>query len=266
MRQRLWFRLEHVLPLAEHAVACLEHRITPVQVLSGAENGPALLWTGTASADLLTSNGVPTWHDQGGSIHAAAAFTWRDTAGRRGGARLGAYTTAYLPLTDNPVADMLRSARITADHWVTVDIDQAGEHLIAAHQVHTVTCRHDLVPDGTRWIPAAVTCRDVDDQPYPALIAHSCVSAGGALLARFDRKTIQQMIDDLTVVHANPDRDSDAMPGEYPTLELRGSELVVLDDTDSGAEVTRRVSDRITADADGRYPLGAYLWDWRLVP
>jgi hypothetical protein len=265
VRHRLWFRLEHVLPLAEHALACFDHRITGAQAQAGAASGPALIWTGTPAADRLTSNGVPVWYGPDGTAHAAEAYEWRDAAGRRGGTRLGGYASACLPMTDSRLVELLHLARMNGRNWVTIDIDPADEHLLRPDQVRAVACRHDLVPAGTRWIPATVTCSDVDNRPYPALIADGYTSTSGALLARFDTSTIHRMSDDLAILHANPDRNTDSMPGECPTLELRGGELFVLDEHDTGDDVIRRISDRITRDSDGLYPLGAFLWHWRLV-
>jgi hypothetical protein len=155
---------------------------------------------------------------------------------------------------------------MTNRNWLTIDIDPADGHLIRADRISVVTSRHDLVPAGTRWIPATVTCRDVDNKPYPALIADGYTTDGGALLARFDLATVHRISDDLAILHANPDRNNDPMPGEYPTLELRdGGELIVLDEQDTGDDVIWRVSDRVTRDGEALYPLGAYLWPWRLV-
>jgi hypothetical protein len=270
MPHRLWFRLEHVLPLAEHAMACFDHRITRAQILAGAASGPALVWTNTPMRDVLTSNGLPGWYGEGGTRHAAEAFAWRDACAGYGTAWTGDDTTAYLPLTlgddsPGPVVALLRVARITGNRWVTVDIDPADKQLIGTHRVHAVAGRHDLVPAGTRWIPAPVTCRDVAERPYPALVADGYTSDSGALLARFDKPTIQRMAADLDAVHGNPDSNSDPMPGEYPKLALRGAELFVLDDKDHHGELTWHTTDRLTPDADGYYPLGAYLWNWQLV-
>jgi hypothetical protein len=266
MRQRLWFRLEHVLPLAEHALACFDHHLTGAQGQARAASGPALVWTSMPGVDQLTSNGVPVWYGPDGNAHAAEAITWRGAAGQHRSDRLGDYTSGYLPLTDGRLVDLLHLARMTGRHWVTIDIDPADGHLIRTDRIRSVVCRHDLVPAGTRWSPATVTCPDVDNRPYPALIADGYTSGSGALLARFDTATIRRISDDLAILHANPDRNSDPMPGEYPTLEWRGTELVVLDEQDTGEDdVIWHISDRITADGDGLYPLGAYLWHWRLV-
>jgi len=205
------------------------------------------------------------WYGADGTAHHAEAFTWRDPLGRHGSDRPDDYLSGYLPLTDSRLIDLLQRARKTGRTWVTVDIDPVDEHLIGTDRIHTVACRHDLVPAGTCWIPATVTCPDVDNRPYPALIADGYTSAAGALLARFDTATIRRISDDLALLHANPDRNSDPMPGEYPALQWRGSDLVVLDEQDTGEDVRWHISDRITADEHGLYPLGAYLWHWRLV-
>lgn len=265
MRHRLWFRLEHVLPLADHALACFTHRLTRAQAQTRTASGPALIWTSTAAGDRLVSNGVPLWYGPDGTTHAAEAFTWRDPSGRHGNNRPGEYASGYLPLTDSRLVDLLHLAQPAGRNWVTVDIDPADAHLIGTDRIHTVACRHDLAPAGIRWTPATVTCPDVDNQPYPALIADGYTTAGGALLARFDTATIGRIRDDLAILHADPDRNSDPMPGEYPTLQWRGTELVVLDEHDTGEELRWQISDRVTADDHGLYPLGAYLWHWRFA-
>jgi hypothetical protein len=268
MSHRLWFRLDDVLPIAEHAMACFTHRITGAQAAALAPSGPALIWTSTAVLDVLTSNGVPVWYGERGTTHAAEAHTWRDASGRYGTAWTDGYDTAYLPLTTpsataSPVIDQLRLARYSGHSWVTVDIDAADEHVIGSGRVRVLPCRHDLVPAGTPWTQATVTCHDVDDQPYPALIADGYTSDSGHLLARFDRPTIERLAADLDALHANPDRNSDPMPGEYPILRLYDDVLTVLEQHDNGHAVTYRITDHLTPDGEGYYPLGAYLWPWR---
>jgi hypothetical protein len=39
----------------------------------------------------------------------------------------------------------------------------------------------------------------------------------------------------------------------------------VLEEYDNGESSTYREVDRIRPDSDGRYPVGAYLWDWHLA-
>ena len=243
MRHRLWFRLHHVLPLAEHALACVEHRLTGTQAQARAAGGPALIWTSTPNADQLTSNGVPVWYGPHGTVHAAEALSWQNAAGQPHRDRPAGHTGAYLPMSDRLV-DLLRSAGPTGRTWVTIDIDPADEHLIDTNRIDVVASRHDLVPAGTRWIPATVTCPEVDNRPYPALIADGYTTTSGALLARFDRTTIGRISDHLADLY----RDSYPMPGEYPTLHWSGTVLIVSDDQDDGTEVTRHISDRITAD------------------
>lgn len=270
MSHRLWFRLDDVLPIAEHAMACFTHRLTGAQAAAIAPSGPALIWTSTAVLDVLTSNGVPLWYGERGTTHAAEAHTWRDASGRYGTAWTDDHDTAYLPLTTHggstgPVMDLLRGARYSGHSWVTVDIDPADGHLIGPDRVRVLPCRHDLVPAGASWSPTVVTCHDVADEPYPALIADGYTSDSGHLLARFDTQTVARMAADLDAVQVNPDRNSDPMPGEYPLLRLRGDVLTVIEEqSDAPIEADYfRATDHLTPDGEGYYPLGAYLWPWR---
>jgi hypothetical protein len=220
--------------------------------------------------DLLGSNGVPAWHHEDGSMHVAEAYTWRNPTGAYGTAHIAGYDTAYLPLTNldgtaSFVLNVLRGCRSSGHSWVAVDIDPTDGHLIGPDRVHVLPTRHDLVPPGTVWTPAEVTCHHVDERPYPALIADSCTSDSGYLLARFDTATIALIAADLEQIYANPDRISDAMPGEYPLLRLSGDVLTVLEEGDNPHTEadTFRPTDHLTPDVDGLYPLGAYLWPWR---
>jgi hypothetical protein len=270
MSHRLWFRLNDVLPLAEHAMACFTHRITGAQAAALAPSGPALVWTSTAVLDVLTSNGVPLWYGERGTTQTAEAHAWRDVSGRYGTAWTDGHSTAYLPLTSSdgrtgPIMELLRGARYSGHSWVTVDIDPADPQLIGPDRVRVLPCRHDLVPAGATWSPTVVTCRDVADEPYPALVADGYASDSGHLLARFDTPTIVRLAADLDTVHANPDRNSDPMPGEYPILRLRGDVLTVIEEQhDAPTEADYfRATDHLTPDGEGYYPLGAYLWPWR---
>ena len=270
MSQRMWFRLTDVLPLAEHAMASFEHRRTGIEARIDAPHGPALIWTGSALMDLLTSNGMPAWHHEDGSHHTAEAYTWRDTTVAYDTAHTDGYDTAYLPLTtpngaSNVVMNNLRDSRFSGHSWVAVDLNPTDGHLIEPDRIHVLPNRHDLVPPATVWTPAEVTCHHVDERPYPALIADDYTSDSGHLLARFDTATTALIAADLEQINANPDRNSDAMPGEYPLLRLRDDVLTVLKErdnprTDAG---TFRPTDHLTPDVDGLYPLGAYLWPWR---
>ncbi|WP_435124428.1 hypothetical protein [Micromonospora tulbaghiae] len=267
---RLWLRLKDVLPLAEHAMACPAHRVTGAQTLAGAALRPALVWAGTPARDVLVSNGVPVWYGERGAPHAADAHTWRHTpTGRYGTAWRDGYDNAYLPLDAGagqlPVIDMLRRARHTGRHWVTVDIDPTDGHLIRPEQVRVAEYRTDLIPPDGEWMAATVTSTAVAGGSYPALLPDGYTSNAGHQLPRFDRPTVEQMIADLDGVHANPDRTSDPMPGEYPHLRFTGHVLVVFDEHDDGEHVTYRETDRVHPDAEGRYPLGAHTWPWQLT-
>ena len=74
---RLWWSLDEVLPLAEHAMAVPGHQLTGAQVAAWAPTQPALIWTSTPAdgltpgGDWLDSNGSPGWFDPDGSIHQA---------------------------------------------------------------------------------------------------------------------------------------------------------------------------------------------------
>jgi hypothetical protein len=271
MAHRLWFRLDDVLPLAEHAMACPTHRRTGAQTRARAASGPALIWTGTAVLDVLTSTGVPAWYRDRGTVHAADAHTWRHLGtGRYGTAGRDGYHTAYLPLNaqigpEAPAITVLRAGHRTGRHWVTVDIDPADQHLITPQRVRLVEHRDTLIPPDSEWAPATVTCPTVAGHSYPALVADGYTSAAGSELPRFDRPTVEQMITDLEAVHANPDRHTDAMPGEYPRLRLAGDVLVAFEEHDQGDTTTYREADRVRPDQDGRYAVGAYLWPWQLT-
>ncbi|MGC9668473.1 hypothetical protein ACNTMW_18195 [Planosporangium sp. 12N6] len=270
MSHRLWFRLDDVLPLAEHAMACPTHRITGAQALGLAPLRPGLIWTGTSRRDVLVSNGVPGWYSESGDVHTADACTWRQVATERYGiAGRPDYFQAFLPLQAGshlgPVISMLRDARHTGRHWVTVDIDPGDGHLIRPDRVRVVEHRAELIPADGQWVPATVTSTVVAGAVYPALVADGYTSDAGHALPRFDRATLEQMIADLDAVHANPDMRSDAMPGEYPHLRLAGDILVVLEEHDDGERSTYAEADRVHPDAEGRYALGAYTWPWRLA-
>jgi hypothetical protein len=270
---RLWLRLDDIVPLAEHAVACPDHSLTRAQTLAHAPLGPALIWTGNAECDRLVSNGVPAWHDPDGSLHGAYARTWRHIAtDRYGTANIDGYHTAYLPLFgdgDQPdLIDAIRAARTDERHWRRVDIDPADAHRITAHRVGFDEHRGDLVPADTRWVPADVTSDTVAGATYPALIPDGYESDSGYLLPRFDRPTVEHLVADLDTIHHNTDRTSDPMPGEYPWLRLNeryGHVLSVQEEIDNGVTSTWRRVDLVHPDAEGRYSIGAFGWPWRLA-
>lgn len=266
MSHRLWFRLDDVLPLAEHAMACSRHRITGAEALAMAPTRPALVWTGTPTMDILTSNGVPVWYGERGTDHAAEAYTWRHTpSGRYGTAYRDGYHTAYLPLdiaaNQLPAIEVLRDARHSNRNWVTVDIDPADRHLIGPGRVAAVTHRDQLLPADVTWVPAHVTSTDVGDETYPALVADGYTTDAGLHLPRFDRPTVEQMVADLRDINA-----CDVMPGEYPHLRWAGDVLLLIEERDGADGSTYREVDQVHPDPDGRYAIGAYGWSWQRVP
>ena len=268
MSYRLWFRLDDVLPLAEHAMACTTHRLTTAQALALAPLRPALTWTGSPMMDVLVSNGTPAWYGERGADHAAEAHTWRHPATNRyGTALVNGYDIAYLPLDmatgESTVIDLLRKARHTDQHWITVDIDPADRHLIAPGRVAAATHRDQHVPADATWVHATVTSTAVAGQEYPALVADGYTTDAGCEVPRFDRATAELMIADLNAVHANPDRNSDPMPGEYPHLRWAGDVLLLLEESDNVNGNTYREVDQAHPDPQGRYAIGAYGWPWQ---
>jgi hypothetical protein len=269
MSHRLWFRLDDVLPLAEHAMACTTHRITSAQTLALAPTVPALVWTGSPLMDILVSNGMPAWYGERGTDHAAVAYTWRHTVActwrttrRYGTAWRNGYDTAYLPLdvasNEPTVIDVLRDAWHTDRHWITVDIDHTDAHLIRPSLVHAVTHRDHLVPADAAWVEATVTSTAVAGAGYPALIAEGYTTDAGSEVPRFDRPTAERMIADIDAIHT-----TDALPGRYPHLRLVGDVLLVIEEHNNGERSTYRQIDVVHPDAQGRYAVGAYIWAWQ---
>ena len=129
--RRLWFHLDEVLPLAEHAMACRHHPPTGAQAAALGPNGPALVITHTSDGDLLTSNGHPRWYDATGNVHAAQARSWRQPGtGRRGSPFHADRPTAYLPLHHTADGTRLAPASDTAADRITY-LDHANRHLTA---------------------------------------------------------------------------------------------------------------------------------------
>jgi hypothetical protein len=258
---RLWFRTAEVLALAEHAMNSPAQARTSAQSAALAADGPALTWTSNGGMDLLTSNGIPGWHDPNGAPQHAEAYIWQHRTGGYGTAWQPGYNTAHLPLTAGPdetVIDTLRAAARTGRHWVSVDIDLSDGHLIAARRIAVHAARHEVVPDGANWHHDTVTCPVVGRAGYPAWVATDYLADAGGLLAHFDRATTDRMVGDLHRLHHHPE----SMLGEYLLARFDGDTVVLLTEHD-GATVSYREADRIEPDADGRYPIGAYLWPWQ---
>ena len=94
---------------------------------------------------------------------------------------------------------------------------------------------------------------------YPALVADGYTVRGDDVLARFDRRTVEEMATDLAVVNLA------SMPGELAVLRFDGDVLVVLVEHDDGVQTREREIDRVYPDPDGHYSVGAYLWPWTPV-
>lgn len=273
MLHRLWFRLRDVAPLAAHARACTTHLVTEAQQRAAMPLRPALIWTGSASHDRLESNGLPGWFRDDGDPHTAIASTWQHVAtGRRGTVNVPAYRTAYMPLVlgdeQLSLADAIRIAHNDQQHWMTVDINPADAHTISHLRIGFSAHRTELVPAGTGWTAAAVTCDAVAGARYPALIADGYTTDAGHLLPRFDHATVDDLILDLDAIHDNPDRSRDPdrsspAPGGYPILRMldRGI-LAVYEEHHDGTSTSVTEVDQVRPDTDGRYSLGAHRWPW----
>jgi hypothetical protein len=257
-----WFRLDDVLPLAEHALACERHSLTSAEVLAGATTSPALIFSSNPEGAGLRSNGVPGWYDATGGEQRAHAQTWRHTqTGRSGHDHLGGYQDAFLPLTA-PVVHLLRTAHLTGHSWLSVHIDSRDQHLITPYALQTSEHHGSPVPVSAYWKKTTVTCADVADTGYPALVPVGYTTTDGDVLPRFDRNTIARIVDDLERLRTGP--HADTLPGEYPILRLRGDDLIVLEDQPDHGTWTYRQVDRLQPDRDGYFALGAYQWPWHI--
>lgn len=290
---RLWFKVSEVLPIAEHAMACPTWRLTAAQVRAGALARPALIWDVHDDETVLYSNGEPGWFDDTGRPHTAPAWTWRhEPTGRRGTDGEPALAR-FLPLTHRPrgsrqrpttqvrwwprrlvpgrpragtrypLITVLRRAAATGRHWLVIDTDPIV--VVSGNVFRLFDHREEIVADDAAWVPATVTAHAVARYAYPALVADGYTIAGGDVIARFDRPTVERMITVLEEMHANTDPASDPMPGEYPVLHLSGDVVTVSEQFDDGHHQHLIETDRCYPDADGFYAIGAYLWPWHRV-
>jgi hypothetical protein len=266
MTTLVWFRLDETIAVAEHAMACPAQRITTAQVHAGARLRPALIWTTTDDEDALSSNGVPSWYDEDGQVHAARAWTWQHPATARRGTTDQTDVQRFLPLVRRhrdrryPLITQLRNGGLRGGHWFVVDTDPQAAG--SRDQFQVLDHRTEIAPPEATWVPATVTARAVASGQYPALVADGYTVRGDDVLARFDRPTVEQMIADLEAVHADTNPRTDAMPGEFAVLRFDGDVLQVWWEHDDG-HTTRTVEiDRVHADAAGLFAAGAYLWPW----
>ncbi|MCX5122000.1 hypothetical protein OG992_33085 [Micromonospora sp. NBC_00362] len=261
MSHQLWFRIEDVLPLAEHALACPSHRLTRAQVAAGEANGPALTLTRTGRVGVLRSNGVPTWHTLEGDEQAAVSTSWRATTARP---RDTATEDLYVPLGQAPrgqrrLIDVLRAARDLHRPWLAITPER-GTPLGVAH-VQVLDRREDIAPAGVRWRPVMVTSRQVAHRSYPALVAAGYTTDAGGLICRFAPAAARLLAAESTGMWR-----LGTMPGEYPLARFDGETVVLLEERDTGDGEVLDVDDRCHPDRDGYYGIGAYRWSWHADP
>ncbi len=263
MPTRLWFRVEDVLPLAEHALACPTHRLTRAQLAAGEHNTPALTLHRTGPEGQLRSNGVPVWHTPHGDEQAAYGGAWRPTAS----SVPEPDQHLYLPLRHagpdgRRLIDILRAGRALDRPWLAINTDAGPGCALDTRHVELFDHRADIAPEGARWRPVMVTSSVIDGRDYPALVADGYVAGRDSrLICRFHQQTVRQMAADL----AGPWR-ADMMPGECPLLRFDGTTALLLEEEDIGAAIRLDVDDRYYPDRDGYYSIGAYRWDWQTSP
>ncbi|MFI7208485.1 hypothetical protein [Micromonospora aurantiaca (nom. illeg.)] len=262
MSTRLWFRVEDVLPLAEHALACATHRLTRAQLAAGEHNTPALTLSRAGSDGELRSNGVPVWYTTHGVEQVAYGGSWR-----RISASPEPDQHLYLPLRHpgpdgRRLIDLLRAGRSLDRNWIAIDTDAGPGCALDARHVELFDHRTETAPPGVRWRPAMVTSPKAADGEYPALVADG-YDAGedDHLICRFDPRTARRIVEDMS----GPWR-ADTMPGEYPVLRFDGATVVLLEEIDVGDGTRLTVDDRCYPDRDGYYSLGAYHWLWHTAP
>ncbi|MEU4218939.1 hypothetical protein [Actinoplanes sp. NPDC026623] len=258
---RLWFHLDEVVPLAVHAVSTPRHGLTAAGLLAGAPLLPALIWQAQPDGDPLTSNGVPGWYGRDGREHAARARRWQRPA-TTGSGTTGIDRCGFLPLRSAPsagfhVIDWLQQAVNRGAHWLS--INPTRRPMISPGQLDVSDQRGDLYPPDATWVEATVACVPLTGSgSYPALVADGYHSNhGGGVLARFDRVTAVQMMDDLHQAR----RADGYRPDSYPVLRWSDDRIEVFAENIDGLPGLRRY-DVIGPDPDGRYPLGAHLWPW----
>ncbi|GAA4574313.1 hypothetical protein GCM10023176_41120 [Micromonospora coerulea] len=260
MSTRLWFRLEDVLPLAEHALACPTHRVTGAQGAAGGSNGPALTLTHTRTSGILRSKGVPVWRDAHGEQQTACSSSWHPTAPCT---PTPTVESAFLPLRHRGrdhrrLIDVLRAGRDLKHHWLVVRPRTRPGEVLGSDRLRVLDYRDDIAPTDTRWRPRLVTSPRIGDWGYPALVANGYTTSVGSLICRFDARTAHRMAARLD----GPWR-SDSMPGEHPRLRFDGDTLVLLEEHDTGDQIRLDVVDRCHPDRDGYYSIGAHLWFWQ---
>ncbi|WP_406106292.1 hypothetical protein [Micromonospora globbae] len=262
MTRRLWWRVEEILPLAEHAAATPQHRKTRQQIGAGWQDVPALIWSRDTGGDWLSSNGIPAWYDVDGAEHRVRAETWTHTAtGAPGNPGPTDDGDGFLPLCAvhldgrRDLLDLLRFARDHEVRWLGVNPDRTSDDRNDRYVLSP--SRGDVLPPHAIWVPATVTSDTVGGGYYRALVADGHTALGGGLLCRFPRDEVYRMADHL---HALSIGD---MPGEHPVLLVARDYVSVRWEQDTGEDSSRWIEeDRVPADADDHYAIGAHQWHW----
>ncbi|GAB3147151.1 hypothetical protein GCM10027290_29980 [Micromonospora sonneratiae] len=262
MTRRLWWRVEEILPLAEHAAATPQHRKTRQQYRAGWPDVPALIWSREPDGAWLSSNGVPIWYDRDGTEHRARAETWTHTAtGATGNPTPSDGEHGFLPLRatyldgHRTLLDLLRFARDHTVHWFGLCPDPASDET-NDHYLLSVS-RGDVIAPMSTWKTANVTSETVGGGTYRAMVANGHTTLDGGVLCRFPRGAVRRMADNLKRLQAGD------MPGEHPMLRFDDDVVVVEWEQDrrAGTWIIREM-DRVSPDANGCYAIGAYQWRW----
>ncbi|MBQ1050832.1 hypothetical protein KBX50_20455 [Micromonospora sp. C51] len=265
MSHRLWFRIDDVLPLAEHAAATRAHRPTRQQYRAGLPEQAALIWSHDTDGDWLSSNGVPHWYDADGAHHRAHAETWTHTAtGATGNPVPADDGHGFLPLRTGhrdgrrDLLDLLRYARQQELPWLGLHPDPARDDTNDRYRISR--SRGDITPPLATWTPATVTCDVVGGGTFRAMVAtgYTTLSRTG-VLCRFPRYAVRRMAAHLDALHPGD------MPGEHPRLRFDGDEVTVEWEHDHGLGSRWIEHDRVAPDANGCYAVGAYQWPWTLT-
>ncbi|MBQ1052726.1 hypothetical protein KBX50_30260 [Micromonospora sp. C51] len=265
MTRRLWWRVDQILPLAEHAATTIAHHRTRQQYAAGMPDQAALIWSHDADGDWLTSNGLPHWYAADGTAHRVRADTWTHTpTGATGNPIPAQDGHGFLPLRSGhldgrrDLLDLLRFAHQQGMHWFGLHPDPTRDHTNDRYRI--ADTRADITPPLATWTPATVTCRQVGDGHYRAMVAVDYTTCDGTgLLCRFPRFAVQRMATHLTDLHPSD------MPGEHPRLRFDGNLAIVEWEHDNGIDSRWIEDDRVPPDDNGCYAVGAYQWPWQLA-
>jgi hypothetical protein len=265
MSHRLWFRIDDILPLAEHAAATIAHRKTRQQYQAGLPDQAALIWSQDTDGDWLSSNGVPRWCDADGADHRVLAETWAHTAtGATGNPVPADDGHGFLPLHTahldgrRSLLDLLRFACQQGMHWFGLHPDLASDDTNDRYRISR--SRGDITPPLSTWTPTTVTCDIAGGGAYRAMAATGYTTCDGTgVLCRFPLFAVQRMAAHLDGLYPGD------MPGEHPRLRFDSNEVVIEWETDNGLDSRWIEHDRIMPDANRCYAIGAYQWPWTFV-